>query len=39
MGQRFEIPNLASLPERARETKQEIEKSKQLLQTSSGQLQ
>lgn len=39
MGQRFEIPNLSSLNERARETQDEIAKSKQLLTTSSGQLQ
>ena len=36
MGQRFEIPSLAALPERARETEDEINKSKQLLTTSSA---
>ena len=39
MGQRFEIPNLQSLGERATETQNEIRKSRQLLTTSSHQLQ
>ena len=39
MGQRFEIPNLQSLGERANETNNEIKKSKQLLTTSTHQLQ
>merc|ERR1719232_1851061 len=39
MGQRFEIPNLQSLGERANETNNEIRKSRQLLTTSTHQLQ